>query len=338
MTFRTYVAIISVSLFLNVDALAQGTGASTHPDIVQSTPNTQVVPRLVRITTLYRPATSGAPSPVEGVTMAIYRDEVGGAPLWQETQNMTLDAEGHYTAMLGSMSNSGIPMELFVTGERRWLGIQFNRAGEVEQPRVLLGSVPYALRAADAETLGGHPARDYLLSPGATAATSDAPSADATGATAAKSGKIGTRVTSGTAGYIAQFVNSTDLGNSALYQNPSGLVGVGTSVPGTALDVQNATPGFTTVLNVKQTNSTGAGATGMTLTNQNSTMLMRAYTPGAPGLLANSIGWFALNGSNKLFIGHAGGSVGNDVQFFTNNQWNNPQVTLTQAGNLGYCH
>jgi hypothetical protein len=42
---------------------------------------------------------------------------------------------------------------LFATGESRWLGVQVQVPGEIEQPRVLLVSVPYALKAADAETL-----------------------------------------------------------------------------------------------------------------------------------------------------------------------------------------
>ena len=38
-----------------------------------------------------------------------------------------------------------------------------NLPGEVEQPRVLLVSVPYALKAADADTLGGLPASAFVL-------------------------------------------------------------------------------------------------------------------------------------------------------------------------------
>ena len=37
------------------------------------------------------------------------------------------------------------------------------RPGEVEQPRGLLVSIPYALKASDAETLGGRPASAYPL-------------------------------------------------------------------------------------------------------------------------------------------------------------------------------
>jgi hypothetical protein len=36
-----------------------------------------------------------------------------------------------------------MPVELFTSGEPRWLGVRIN--GGEEQPRVLLVSIPYAL-------------------------------------------------------------------------------------------------------------------------------------------------------------------------------------------------
>ena len=76
---------------------------------------------------------------------------------------MVVDADGHYSVLMGATQNEGMPLDLFTSGEPRWLGVQFNRAGEAEQPRVLLVSVPYALKSADADTLGGKPASAYLL-------------------------------------------------------------------------------------------------------------------------------------------------------------------------------
>jgi hypothetical protein len=72
-----------------------------------------------------------------------------------ETRNVTLDTQGRYTVLLGSTKPDGLPSELFASGEARWLGVQPER--EPEQSRVLLLSVPYALKAMDAETLGGKP-------------------------------------------------------------------------------------------------------------------------------------------------------------------------------------
>jgi len=98
-----------------------------------------------------------------GITFLLYKDQTGGAPLWMETQNVQADRNGHYSVMLGSATNHGLPAEAFAIGEARWLGIQ--PSGQAELPRVVLASVPYALKAADAETLGGKPASAYMIAP-----------------------------------------------------------------------------------------------------------------------------------------------------------------------------
>lgn len=90
---------------------------------------------------------------IVGVTFALFEEERGGAPLWMETQNIHVDAGGRYTAILGSTRNEGIPAEVFASGQGRWLGVA--PQGEPERPRLLMVSVPYALKAVDAETLGG---------------------------------------------------------------------------------------------------------------------------------------------------------------------------------------
>ena len=79
--------------------------------------------------------------------------------MWIESQNVTADEYGRFSVLLGATTSGGVPVELFSSGESRWLGVQAQLPGEVEQPRVLLVSVPYALKAADAETVGGLPAR-----------------------------------------------------------------------------------------------------------------------------------------------------------------------------------
>ena len=85
--------------------------------------------------------------------------------LWQEIQTVAVDTAGRYTVLLGASQPDGLPLEVFASGEARWMSLDFARPAEVERPRVRIASVPYALKAQDAETLGGRPASAYLLAP-----------------------------------------------------------------------------------------------------------------------------------------------------------------------------
>lgn len=198
-----------------------------------------VVPRLVRVTNTFHPA-NGLPTSVESVTLSIYSEEHEGAPLWSETQNVNVDAEGRYNVVMGSTRAEGVSTELFVTDEPRWLGVTFNRPGEREQPRMLLVSVPYALKAVDSETLGGRPASAYLLAPAGASAGDAAPGAlgDSHGSLPASLERksLTPLVTSGATNCIGVFTNSTDLGCSVMRQSGNNI-GVGTTTPGATLDV-----------------------------------------------------------------------------------------------------
>jgi hypothetical protein len=120
------------------------------------------VPRLVKFNGTLRDAEGQPRAGTVGVAFAIYSEPSGGAPLWQEVQNVSSDQQGRYEVALGVTKSEGVPVNLFTAGESRWLGVQVLSLGEVEQPRVLLVSVPYALKAADAETLGGLPPSAFL--------------------------------------------------------------------------------------------------------------------------------------------------------------------------------
>jgi hypothetical protein len=193
------------------------------------------VPRLVRVNGTFHTDNGLPVGTTESATLSIYREEQGGTPLWQETQNVGVDAEGHYTAMLGITLKDGVPVDLFSTNEPRWLGVQFNRPGETEQSRVQLVSVPYALKASDAETLGGRPASAYLLDPNAVG-SGDQTSSSISGGRAAVASlpnpkSLKPHSITGSMNYIPYFTdNSNDLGNSNLYQN-GGNIGVGTTSP-----------------------------------------------------------------------------------------------------------
>src|SRR5207237_2653327 len=123
------------------------------------------VPRLVQFNGILKtrdPLTPG----MRGLTFALYREQQGGPPLWQETQNVVIDSQGRFTALLGAGTNGGLPVELFVAAESQWLGVQTDNSDDSEQDRMLLVSVPYALKAADADTLGGRPLTAFVMTDG----------------------------------------------------------------------------------------------------------------------------------------------------------------------------
>ncbi len=101
---------------------------------------------------------------VVGITFALYSDQTGGGALWIETQNVTADSNGHYVALLGATTAGGLPAEIFTSEQARWVGVQVS--GQAEQARVLLVSAPYALKAGDAETIGGLPPSAFMLANG----------------------------------------------------------------------------------------------------------------------------------------------------------------------------
>ena len=207
------------------------------PASAQTPTSGSTVPALVQFNGSVSDLNGRALSGVRGVTFHLYADAEGGAPLWMETQNVQVDSRGHYTVMLGSTTSEGLPKELFISGVARWLGVQ--PEGQAEQPRVLLLSVPYALKAADAETLGGFPLSAFVLASPATAGTPPIASASSSSpnSTPPLSG-------TGTADFVPLWLDSSGtLGNSVLFQSGSGTtakVGINTTTPTVTLDVKGA--------------------------------------------------------------------------------------------------
>src|ERR1041385_538877 len=136
----------------------------------QTQTSSQAMPHLIRFAGAITAADGTPRTGVGGVMLSLYSEQQGGTALWTELQNVTLDANGQYTVLLGSQHSDGVPAELFTTNEARWLGVQVE--AEPEQPRALLVSVPYALKAGDAKTLGGKPLSAFLLNPDTNTTTS----------------------------------------------------------------------------------------------------------------------------------------------------------------------
>jgi hypothetical protein len=148
----------------------------------------QAVPHLVKFNGVVRDSAGKPGTGTVGMMFSVYSASTGGIPLWQETQNVQLDSQGRYAILLGAATIDGIPPALFQSGDPRWLGVQVLMPGEVEQPRVLLVSVPYALRAGDAQTLGGLPASAFMKLP----ATASVQGQAATSSATAKAGTSST--------------------------------------------------------------------------------------------------------------------------------------------------
>ena len=226
------VVVIALLLF--------GCLATQAQQVVATNPNV-AVPPLVKFSGALTDSNGKPLTGVVGVTFLLYKDEQGGAPLWLETQNVTADKNGHYTAMLGSTTSTGLPADIFVAGEARWLAVQLQ--GQREQARVLLLSVPYALKAGDAQTLGGLPASAFVLAApsksGALARTQGNPGTTSNAAPPPAASDVTT--TGGTVNTLPLFTTGTNIQSSAISQTGSGAaakIGIGTTSPATTLDVK----------------------------------------------------------------------------------------------------
>jgi hypothetical protein len=127
----------------------------------QSTPQS-TVPRTVPFNGQVLTAAGEPRTGAVLLTFGLYPDGSGGTPIWIERQLVTLDKDGRYLVLLGGATPDGLPLDAFAAATARWLGVQVE--GEPEQPRLQLLSVPYALKAADADTINGRPASEYVLS------------------------------------------------------------------------------------------------------------------------------------------------------------------------------
>jgi hypothetical protein len=137
---------------------------------------TRGIPHFVKFGGMIRSQDSSSRPGIVTVKFVIYDDYKAGNALWQEIQNVQLDSDGRYDVMLGSTAPDGMPTDIFTSGDPRWLGAQVVRPGSEELPRVLMVSVPYAMEAADAQTLGGLPASAFArVGSVSSATTSGAP-------------------------------------------------------------------------------------------------------------------------------------------------------------------
>jgi trimeric autotransporter adhesin len=259
-TIRVWAWLIAACLFSGTLVLGQVEETTVSDNIQEATTpaaTAATLPRLIRIRGTLRDETGKPVSGAAPVTFSLYQNQSSTEALWQETQNARLDAGGNYSILLGGTKEEGLPLEIFSSGEARWLGVQ--PYGQGEQPRVLLLAVAYALKAADAETLGGKPASAFALAGGLSGSpmivsSSGAQSSGAsqpriapnliqimsgTAPTPSPDAGVCTSVTSGgtaSPNQLSKFTGACNVETSAIFES-GGNVGIGNVNPAGPLDV-----------------------------------------------------------------------------------------------------
>jgi len=231
---RTHVSRVSIAFCVGWFLIACAVPMLAQQSAGVASSSTTVVPPLVSFSGVLTDLNGKPLTGAVGVTFALYTEEQGGAPLWLETQNVYPDKTGHYTVLLGSTTSTGLPADLFAAGEARWLGVQTQ--GQAEQARILLSSAPYALKAADAQTLGGLPVSAFVLAaPPVTAAVGTSGASSNPAEVAAQSGSASPATTcdvtsNGTAATnaLAKFSAGCNLQGSAISES-GGNVGIDTA-------------------------------------------------------------------------------------------------------------
>jgi hypothetical protein len=209
---RRIVCLVVGFLSLVLSLAAQTSGSS---------PASAQVPPLIPFSNIATDEGGNSMSGVVRITFSLYNGQQGGEPLWSETQNdVQLDATGHYSVQLGITKPNGMPTTLFTTGEARWLGVRIAEQGE--QPRVLLLSVPYALKAGDAATVGGLPPSAFVLAaPPLNAATSTPLDASATPQSSAPP-PAGAVTGTGKVNFVPLWDSTSDITSSVISQYSAG--------------------------------------------------------------------------------------------------------------------
>jgi hypothetical protein len=239
--------------------------------------------------------------------ISLYEAKDDPAPRWIEHQVVTLDAAGRYSVQFGGTREDGLPADLFtgVPG-MRWLGVAVE--GEVEGPRVGLVSVPYAVKAASADALGGKTANEYVL---------NSALSDGVRAVLQDEGMVGAAAIDGTLGYLQKGDGAGGTTDANMFESV-GNIGIGTIAPRGRLDVNG--PFYSSSIDTGSVNATSLTSLGAVRWANNVAMAARnaSNTAYIPILKVNTL--------NNVEIGQGAGS-GSNVAIFGDSQ-----VTLAAGG------
>ena len=290
------------------------------------------VPRLIKFSGVAKDESSKPLTGPVGISFSLYKDQQGGSPLWVETQNVQADAAGRYTAMLGLATTEGVPLELFSSGEAQWLGVQIQ--GQPAQARVVLVSVPYALKAHEAETLSGRSVSDFVL---VNKAASSSP--NASGAPTGSNGTGGSSLppapTNGPTNFVGS--NATQIVGVTQKGTGTGLSATATThaaVAGTITGKSN-----TALYGLASNTSKGSNAAGVTgAANTETGPGVQGVTTspkgfGVQGVVNSSAGGTAVQGLNNATSGVSNGVYG--VSASTSGTGVNGNATATSGNTNG---
>ena len=130
--------------------------------VISAESNRVTVPRFIRFNGTLSDINGNPLNGTAEVIFTLYKQESDQEPVWTQAQTVQFDAKGNYSVLLGATQTEGLPVELFSSAEAHWLGVEVQ--GQPQPARTLLVSVPYALKAVEAEKLAGKSISDFVLS------------------------------------------------------------------------------------------------------------------------------------------------------------------------------
>lgn len=174
---RSHLVLISLSLLLAGSSLSLAEEGSfseaTIPSLLPARPMMPPASRKPVTFRLYGVLKDSTGNPVSGrlrMTFAVYARAKGGEPLWEENQDVEVDAEGRYHAVLGTIFADGQHAHLFTASpataaqaEGLWAGVRLEGSNELV-PRTKLTVVQPPAGAIPANFFGMHVVDPYHAS------------------------------------------------------------------------------------------------------------------------------------------------------------------------------